>query len=81
MVVSEVIGVSTDVISEIGKIGLFLQTLGIVVLLTVIINVALLFIHRKRLKAVLKIKEEVERVEKKVDILTREVRKNIKKKL
>ena len=80
MVVGEVVNASSDVLSEVvvtvGRIGLFLQALGVIVVLWIIFEIIALIVNRKKRKAIYKIKEDIERVEKKVDRII----KNLKNK-
>lgn len=71
MVVGEVVNVSGDafgaVVTEIGRIGLVLQALGIVVVLWLIFQVIALIVNRKRRKALYRIEEKLVSLEEKVD--------------
>ncbi len=58
---------TTRILSDIGQMGLWLQTLGIVVVLWLIFEVASLIYHHRRMKEVYKIKEDMTRIEGKID--------------
>lgn len=55
------------VVGEVGKLGLWLQALGIVVVLTIIFDVVAFFYNRKRLKEIAVIKKDMVRIEGKID--------------
>jgi hypothetical protein len=56
-----------DVITEIGKIGLWLKTAGIIFILWIIFQVVNFIINRKRMKEIYNIKDDMKRIEKKID--------------
>ena len=56
-----------EVISGVGQIGLWLQALGIVVVLVIVFNLISFFYNRKRMKEIAIIKENMDRIEKKID--------------
>ncbi|MBM3233122.1 hypothetical protein FJZ18_03090 [Candidatus Pacearchaeota archaeon] len=57
----------TDLIRDIGQIGLWLQTLGVIVVLWIVFEVYAFLVRRKRMKEIYAIKEDMKRIEKKVD--------------
>ena len=57
------------IIQEVGQIGIWLQALGIVVVLTVIFDIIAFFLNRKRLKEIEIIKKDIARIEGKIDSL------------
>ena len=67
MAVSEAIDVSQGVLTEIGKLGLWIQALGIVVILWVVFQIVNFFINRKRIKEIYNIKKDMVRIENKID--------------
>lgn len=69
MVENVLIESSVQLVSEVGKIGILLQTLGIVVILWLIFEIVAFFINRKRLAEVYKIKKDMIRIESKIDKL------------
>jgi hypothetical protein len=79
----EVINGTTDVlpsaltiaIAEIGKIALWLQALGIVIILWVAFQVINLIWNHKRTKAVYDFKEDINRIETKLDRIEKLVKK------
>jgi biopolymer transport protein ExbB/TolQ len=62
-----VMNVSSSLVSEVGKIGLWLQALGLVVILWVIFQIIALVMNRKRMREVYRIKEDMKRIESKID--------------
>lgn len=75
MVVEEVANVSTDVLSgliiEIGKIGLWLQALGILAFIWFISIIIGLIVNRKKRKEIYAIRNDLKRIEKKIDKLSK----------
>ncbi len=71
MVIETIANSPTDVVSEVvaevGRIGLWLQTLGIIVILWIIFQTVNFWINRKRKKALSIIQSDLNRIEKKVD--------------
>ena len=68
MVVGELsINTLTNIVAELGKIGLWLKTVGIIFVLWVIFQSVELFINTKRMKEILEIKEDVARIERKLN--------------
>jgi len=65
MVFEEVGGVITTV----GQIGLWIQALGIVVVLWIVFQLVNFFINRRRMKEIYTIKEDMKRMEGKLDRL------------
>jgi len=59
----------TDVVMALGKIGLWIQALGIFVVLWVVFQIFNSLINGKRLKEVYNIKEDMKRIEGKIDKL------------
>ena len=58
-----------EVITEIGQIGLWLQALGIVIVLAVVFQIISFFYNRKRMKELEVIKEDMRRIEGKIDVI------------
>lgn len=67
MVVEEVANVSAGLITEIGQIALWLQAIGIMVILWIVFQAASVWYEAKRMKELLKIKKDMIRIEKKID--------------
>ena len=79
MVAGEVINVSTDalggLISEVGKVGLWLQAIGIVIVLWIIFQIITLVVNRKKRKALYRIENKLKTLERKIDLLLKTKRK------
>ena len=61
-----------DIAAELGSLGLWLQALGVVVVLTIIFDIVAFVFNRRRLKEIVLIKENMTRIEGKIDkILSR----------
>ncbi|HIG94401.1 MAG: hypothetical protein QT05_C0028G0009 [archaeon GW2011_AR13] len=71
MVVGEVVDLSGSILLELGKIGLWLQTLGVIILFWLIVQIITLIMNRKKRKAIYSMKEDLVRIEKKLDKLCR----------
>ena len=56
-----------NLISEVGQIGVLLQALGIVVILTIIFDVIAFILNRKRLQEIAVIKKDMARIDSKID--------------
>ena len=73
-ITGEVINAPVDVILEIGKLGKWIQAVGLVVIIWIIIQIINYYFNRKRMKAIEGFHEDIKRIEKKIDKLEREVR-------
>lgn len=75
MVVGDVVNISSEVLYtaflEVGKIALWLQTLGILIILWFTFQIIALIINRKRRKVIYSIKKDLVRIEKKIDKLSK----------
>lgn len=72
MVVEEAVNMSdvvTGLVVEVGKIGLWLQTLGIIIVLWIAFQIWNFIINRKRIKLIEKMEKKVDRIEEKIDKL------------
>lgn len=58
-----------DVIVELGKWGKWIQALGLVVVLWLVFQIVALIVNRKKRKTLYKIRDDLQRLEKKVDKL------------
>ena len=77
--VINVTDVPADLIVQIGKIGLWLQAIGVVILIWIVAQIISFILNRKRLKEIYHIKEDMKRIEDKIDSIV-EARREIKKK-
>jgi purine-cytosine permease-like protein len=66
-VVNESTSVLTDVFLEVGRIGLWLQALGIVIVAWIAIQIITLYFNRKRRLTMYAIRDDLKRVERKLD--------------
>ncbi len=69
MVISEPVDFVTQFVTEIGRIGLTLQALGIVVVLAIIFQIIGFFLNRRRLKEIDNIKKDMRRIEGKINLI------------
>jgi len=69
MAIEELTNLPIDIIFEMGKIALWMQALGIVIILNIISTIVFLIIERKKRKTIKDIQEDVIRIEKKIDRL------------
>ena len=73
MVVGEVVNGSSDVIGElikqVGSIGLWLQALGVVVLIYIIFGIVQIVLNRKKKNLLIQMNNKLDSLEKKVDSL------------
>lgn len=71
MVVEEVIGTSAEVLAgvvlQVGKIALWLQALGIVILVWIIFQAINIYLNKKRMDSLMEIKKDVYRIENKIN--------------
>ncbi len=79
MVVDEIVNVTADTIVgdlvvEVGKLGLLLNTLGVIIVLWVGFQIVNFIINRKRIRLIEKMEKRVDRIENKLDTLLK--RKN-----
>jgi hypothetical protein len=72
--ISQVTDASVAMIGEIGKIGLWLQALGVVVLAWILFQLVALWFNRKRMKEIHLIKQDMVRIERKIDALLKKRR-------
>jgi hypothetical protein len=79
MVVEEVVNVTNDtllggLVTEIGQIGLWLQAIGVIVVVWVIVWIIQVVINWKRIKMIKRFKEDIDRIEKKIDKLSKKIK-------
>jgi len=71
MAIHEVVDASTvvltDVVLEVGRIALWMQTLGILIILWIIFQIITLIVNRKKRKALYALQEDMKRIERKLD--------------
>ncbi|MCW8966692.1 MAG: hypothetical protein OQK82_08430 [Candidatus Pacearchaeota archaeon] len=75
MAIENLTNVPTDIILEIGKIALWLQTVGIIIILWILFEIISLIINRKKRKAIYSMKSDLKRIENKLDKLLQKKKK------
>ena len=68
-VISTLNTTNIPLLGEIGKIGLWLQALGVVVVLTIIFEAFAFYFNMKRLRQIAEIRHDVRRIEAKINKL------------
>ncbi len=56
-----------EVVNEIGRIGNWLEALGVIFILWIVFQIISLWINRKRMKEIYVIKKDMKRIEEKID--------------
>ena len=75
MVVNESAGFIAQFVTDLGRVGLALQALGIVVILALIFQFIGFFLNRKRLAQIAEIRKDMVRIERKIDRVISDVGK------
>ncbi|MCH7567934.1 MAG: hypothetical protein IIA87_00800 [Nanoarchaeota archaeon] len=75
MVVEEVLGATPEVVIELGRIGKWIQAVGLLVILWIIVQAITMFFNRKRRKSLYSIKADLKRIEKKIDRLDKKIKR------
>jgi len=73
MVVEEVLSATPEIVLELGRIGKWVQAIGLLVILWIIFHVITMYFNRKRRKMIEEIREDVKKISRKIDKLEREV--------
>jgi len=75
MVIEEVLNnspeVLTSLVSEAGKVALWLQAIGLLVIFWIVTGIITLIMNRKKRKAIYQIKNDLKRIEGKIDRLSK----------
>jgi purine-cytosine permease-like protein len=71
MVVEEAISSTSELVFELGKIGKWIQAVGLVVILWIVIQAFHFFLNRKRSNFLKKMEDNIERIERKIDKLSK----------
>ncbi len=58
-----------NAVELVGKIGLWLQAIGLIIIIWTVLHIVNWFLNRKRLKEIYTIKEDISRIEGKIDKL------------
>lgn len=73
MVVEQALNASSDILGglilEIGRVGLWLQALGVVVVVWLVFSIISFLLERKKRHIVYQLQKDVERIESKIDAL------------
>lgn len=70
MAIENVLNATTpDLVLELGRLGKWVQAVGLVVIVWIVIQIVNYYFNKKRLKMLDKFKEDIERIESKVDKL------------
>ena len=62
-----------DVVVQLGQVGLWVQAVGLVVILWIIVEAITLYYNRKRRLLLMNIDERLNRVEKKLDLIKKKM--------
>ena len=71
MVVEEAISSTSELVLELGKIGKWVQAVGLFVVVWIVIQLINLFLNKKRLASLRKMESNLKRLEKKMDKLSK----------
>ena len=78
MVIEEVVNASAKQIvtlaAQVGRIGLWLQAIGAVVVIWIIVQIINFLMYRKRMQEIYNIKKDMKRIEGKIDKLVKRKR-------
>ena len=69
MVVEEVVEIPVSLIARMGEIALWLQAVGVIIVIWIAFLIVNFIINRKRIKEIYKIKDDMKRMEKKLDMV------------
>jgi purine-cytosine permease-like protein len=64
-----------DIILELGNLGRWVQAVGLLVILWIVVQIINLFFNRRRRLAIYEIRDDLKRVERKLDRLSKEASK------
>jgi len=67
MAIEQVVNASSDLIIEIGKLGNWIQAIGIIVILWALLQIITLIINIKKKRILTEIKKDLRRIENKID--------------
>lgn len=79
MAIEEITDASTTLVTglatELGKIGLWIQTVGILIILWIVFQIAFIINNRIRRKKLYNIEDHLKRLEKKIDKIQKQTKK------
>lgn len=64
-----VTNIPTELVLDLGRIGLWIQAVGLIVILWIIFQAITMYFNRKRRKTLYKIRDDLKRIERKIDRL------------
>ena len=67
MAIEQVVNASSDLIIEIGRLGNWIQAIGIIVILWALLQIITLIINIKKKRILTEIKKDLRRIENKID--------------
>jgi len=73
-VITNTTNIAGDIITKLGSIGLWLQAIGLAIVLWIALQITNWIINRKRLKKLDEFSERIDRIEKKIDSLLRKTK-------
>ena len=71
MVVEEAISSTSEMVLELGKIGKWVQAVGLFVIVWIFIQLSNFILNRRRMSSLKKMEDNIERIEKKIDKLSK----------
>ena len=71
-----VIDAPVDILLELGKLGRWVQAVGLIVIIWIIIQIVNYYFNRKRMRAIEEFQKDINRIEEKIDKLERVKVKN-----
>jgi biopolymer transport protein ExbB/TolQ len=69
----DIVSTSTEILERLGSLGSWLQAIGAVVVLWLAFEIVSLIINRRKMRQIIDLKNDLKRLEKKVDKLTRKL--------
>jgi len=69
MAFEEVVNTSTEILTEVGRLGKWLQALGLIVFIWIVFQLVNFYINRKKLANISKMRNDLLRIEDKLDKL------------
>ena len=72
---AQVLPATPDLLIELGKIGLWIQAVGLIVIIWIILQAITLYFNRKRRRTLYKISDDLKRLERKIDKLDKKIGK------
>ena len=69
MAVEDLINVAPEIVLELGKIGKWIQAVGLIVVAWIIFQIINYYLNRKRMKMLEEFRKDIKRIEKKIDKL------------